>query len=72
MENLNPEIFSFIRMKPLTQIMGMSQARFTQKLRHHKIKGQEQSFTSEELDKLKKGLTTLMDILNAEVGKAIS
>jgi hypothetical protein len=72
MENLNPEIFSFIRMKPLTQIMGMSQARFTQKLRHHKIKGQEQSFTSEELEKLKKGLTTLMDILNAEVGKAIS
>lgn len=69
MDNLNPEIFSFIRMKPLSQIMGMSQSRFTQKLRHHKIKGQVQSFTAEEQEKLKKGLGSLMDILNSEVQK---
>jgi hypothetical protein len=69
MDNLNTEIFNFIRMKPLSQIMGMSQARFTQKLRHHKIKGQEQSFTIEEQEKLKKGLSSLMSLLNTEVQK---
>lgn len=69
MKDLNPEIFNFIRIKPLTQIMGMSQSRFTQKLRNHKIKGQVQSFTSDEQIRLKKGLGTLMDILNAEVQK---
>jgi hypothetical protein len=69
MNDLNPEIFNFIRIKPLTQIMGMSQSRFTQKLRNHKIKGQVQSFTVDEQEKLKKGLGTLMDILNAEVQK---
>ena len=72
MDNLNTEIFNFIRMKPLSQIMGMSQARFTQKLRRHKIKGQIQSFTIEEQEKLKKGLSTLMDLLNAEVQKVTS
>ena len=69
MNDLNPEIFNFIRIKPLTQIMGMSQSRFTQKLRNHKIKGLVQTFTIEEQVKLKRGLVTLMAILNAEVQK---
>jgi hypothetical protein len=66
---MDREIFTFIRIKPFTQLLGISHARFTQKLHQYNVKGLPQDFNESDKEKLKRGLITLADMIKLEADK---
>jgi hypothetical protein len=66
---LNPELFQFLKIKPLLEGLDMSPARFTQKLYRYKIRGIEQQFTETELEDIKRSLKVISSIIDEETQK---
>ncbi len=66
---MNSEVFDLVRIKPFKNILGITSARFTQKLHKHSIRGFEQGFDLEEKLKIKNGLFTLSEMLRQEAEK---
>jgi hypothetical protein len=66
---LNPELFQFLKIKPLLEGLDMSPARFTQKLYRYKIRGIEQRFTETELAEIKRSLRLITAIIDEETQK---
>jgi hypothetical protein len=66
---INKELFDFVRIKPFTRVLNISQAQFTQRLHKHKVNGYEQSFKKEETHKMKLALLSLSEMLRVEAEK---
>jgi hypothetical protein len=66
---LNPELFQFLKIKPLLGGLEMSPARFTQKLYKYKVRGIEQRFTETELVEIKRSLRLIAAIIDEETEK---
>lgn len=63
---MNKQIFELVKIKPFLQVLSMSPSRFTQKLHQYKIKGLEQSFTTDEKSKIKQSLLVIADLIEQE------
>lgn len=66
---MNRDIFQLIKIKPFTQLLGISHARFTQKLHQYNVKGLPQDFNESDKEKLKRGLLTLSEMIKEEANK---
>lgn len=66
---MNRDIFNLIKIKPFTQLLGISPSRFTQKLRKYDVRGLQQDFNESDKEKLKRGLLTLSEMIKEEANK---
>ncbi len=66
---MNRDIFQLIKIKPFTVLLGISPARFTQKLHQYDVRGLPQDFNESDKVKLKQGLLTLTDMIKEEANK---
>ena len=66
---MNRDIFQLIKIKPFTQLLGISPARFTQKLHQYDVRGLQQDFNETDKVKLKRGLLTLAELIKDEANK---
>ena len=66
---MNRDIFQLIKIKPFTQLLGISPSRFTQKLHKYDVRGLQQDFNTSDKEKLKRGLLTLADMIKEEANK---
>lgn len=66
---MNREIFSMVKIKPFTELLGISPSRFTQKLHKYHVRGLQQDFTENDKVKLKQGLNILAEMIKAEANK---
>ncbi len=66
---MNRDIFQLIKIKPFTLLLGISHARFTQKLHQYDVKGLPQDFNESDKVKLKQGLLNLSDMIKEEANK---
>ena len=66
---MNRDIFQLIKIKPFTQLLGISPSRFTQKLHKYDVRGLQQDFNESDKEKLKRGLLTLSDMIKEEANK---
>lgn len=63
----NTQIFDLVKIKPFTELLRISPSRFTQKLKRYKIRGIEQKFSQEELDKIVHGLHYVQKLIAYEI-----
>jgi hypothetical protein len=66
---MNRDIFNLIKIKPFTQLLGISPARFTQKLHKYNVRGLKQDFNERDNEKLKIGLLRLSEMIKEEANK---
>jgi hypothetical protein len=66
---MNRDIFQLIKIKPFTELLGISPARFTQKLHQYDVRGLPQDFNESDKVKLKRGLLTLAEMIKEEANK---
>jgi hypothetical protein len=66
---MNRDIFQLIKIKPFTELLGISPARFTQKLHKYDVRGLQQDFNETDKVKLKRGLLTLAELIKDEANK---
>lgn len=62
-------IFQLLKIKPFTKILGVSSARFTQKLHRYSVRGLIQDFNEEDKVKLKNAMLMLSDMIKEEANK---
>lgn len=62
------EIFKYIKPSQIANLIGVSPVRFSQKLHGHKIKGVEQKFNDNELNKLKE----VLSLFNSSLANTIN
>jgi hypothetical protein len=66
---MNRDILQLIKIKPFTELLGISPARFTQKLHQYDVRGLPQDFNESDKVKLKRGLLTLAEMIKEEANK---
>jgi hypothetical protein len=66
---MDRDIFQMVKIKPFTQVLGVSPARFTQKLHQYSVRGMIQNFNEQEKVKLKSAMLMLADMIKTEAEK---